>query len=166
MFKCEFIVKDYKQVWKDCIDAVKPFGLDEPLLIDLYSISDEGSNVTKALNMFNGKDVRCIVHVINTICKRIFKPYKQGKAILPEDALSEEDHIEILFGFQILENAKKIVNGIRHTGFEEALSTKAGIDVDTRFLSKLKSLRWLYDNLDEILRLKQDARFSDKLSKV
>lgn len=49
--------KDYDQVWLHLMKACEQFGMAASLLTECFSISDEGSNVTKALNVYNGKSI-------------------------------------------------------------------------------------------------------------
>lgn len=57
MFRSQAESKTHFEVWRELVKALAPVGIDEALLKRLFSVTDQGSNVAKAMKSFNKKSM-------------------------------------------------------------------------------------------------------------
>jgi hypothetical protein len=126
MAKCDFSKKTSSQVWKDILSVANSFGLDESMLKEMFAVSDQGRNVRKCLSEFHEKstfmffpkciilpflDLDCVCHVLNTVCKRSFTPFK--KDLSQKDFFTKEEIADLEEASKVLQHSKIVSNAVR-----------------------------------------------------
>jgi hypothetical protein len=106
MIKCDKSTeKTAANIWHQLKLAVASFGITPQHLRVMKAVSDEGANVISALKTYNGKNVICICHLLNTICKRMITPYKSTEINIQ---LDEGENVLLKMALDLIRNAKNV----------------------------------------------------------
>ncbi|KAF7636214.1 hypothetical protein Mgra_00004343 [Meloidogyne graminicola] len=146
--------KTGEETWKRLCDSVLKIDAEEELVRKQLFVSDEGQNICFALNSNKVISIRCICHVLNTIAKRTFSPYKAGKQLLEENDLSYSDRKSIVSLNEIINAVKSVGSFVRnHYWIRKNLQTVPQEEIITRWLSKMNMIRSVlkvYPKLNEL----------------
>ncbi|CAK5088427.1 unnamed protein product [Meloidogyne enterolobii] len=115
------------------------------------------------INQSNYLAIRCICHVLNTICKRTFSPYKVGKQLLRDTDLSQSERLSVGISLEILGAVKNVgVFARNHFWLRKHLDSVPHDEIITRWLSKLKMIKSVLKVYPKLVELKN----SDLRSKM
>lgn len=120
---------------KELQKRFKKVGLDPKSLLDIQFVTDQGSNVVKALKKPYKRN-NCRNHLLNTILKNSF----------------ENDNVPLII-LKTLTICKKIVRHLKQSGKANQLSKNVVQDCNTRWNYKLEMLSSVIDRYTEITLL-------------
>uniref|UniRef100_A0A914YEW5 Transposase n=1 Tax=Panagrolaimus superbus TaxID=310955 RepID=A0A914YEW5_9BILA len=140
--------KDAATVFKQIQELCQNIGINPHYLSKCAVISDEGSNMVKAVKGKFKQELRCACHVTCTTVYHIFVPYKKN-------TFTEAELEQIKIGKALLESCK-ILSSLARTSKTFKFSKKPRQFVSTRFMSCLWVMEDMLANFNVLYQLSQD----------